>query len=43
MMLEREMKILLRTERSMVKAICGVQLKDRKRSKDLMLGLNETI
>ena len=23
--------------------MCGVQLKDRKRSKDLMLGLNETI
>ena len=27
----------------MVRAMCGVQLKDRKRSKDLMLGLNETI
>ena len=29
----------------MVRAICGVQLKDRKRSRDLMfmLGLNETI
>ena len=29
----------------MVTAMCGVQLKDRKRSKDLMLmlGLNETI
>ena len=29
----------------MLKAICGVQLKDRKRSTDLMfmLGLNETI
>ena len=29
----------------MVRAICGVQLKDKKRSKDLMLmlGLNETM
>ena len=27
----------------MVRAMCGVQLKDKKRSKDLMLGLNETI
>ena len=27
----------------MVRAMCGVQLKDRKRSTDLMLGLNETI
>ena len=26
-----------------MRAMCGVQLKDRKRSKDLMLGLNETI
>ena len=34
-----------RTERSMVRAMCGVQLNDRKRTKDLMLmlGLNETI
>ena len=42
---ESEMGILRRTERSMVRAMCGVQLKDRKRSKDLMLmlGLNETI
>ena len=33
-----------RTERSMMRAMCRVQLKDRKRSKDfmLMLGLNET-
>ena len=30
---------------SVVRAMCGVQLKDRKRSRDimLMLGLNETI
>ena len=42
---ESEMGILQRTERSMVRALCGVQLKDRKRSMDLMfmLGLNETI
>ena len=26
----------------MVRAMCGTQLKDRKRSMDLMLGLNET-
>ena len=32
-------------ERSMVRAMCGVQLKEGKRSRDLMLmlGLNETI
>ena len=42
---EGDMGILQRTERSMVRAMCGVQLKDRKRSTDLMsmLGLNETI
>ena len=36
---------ILRTERSMVRAMYGVQLKDRKRSKDLMfmLGLMETM
>ena len=35
----------LRTERSMVRAMCGVQLKDRKRSMDLMfmLCLKETM
>ena len=39
------MGILQNTERFMVRAICGVQLKDRKRSMDLMfmLGLNETM
>ena len=39
------MGILRRTERSMVRAMRGVQLKDRKRSTDLMLmlGLKETI
>ena len=42
---ERKMGILQRTERSMVIAMCGVEVKDRKRSKDLMLmlGLNEAI
>ena len=40
-----EMGILQRTERSMVRAMCGVQLKHRKRFMDLMsmLGLKETI
>ena len=42
---ESEIGILRRTERSMVRAMCGVQFKDRKRFTDLMfmLGLNETI
>ena len=42
---ESEMGILQSTERSKVRAMCGVQLKDRKRYTDLMftLGLNETI
>ena len=42
---ENEMGILQRTERSMVRAMCGVQFKDRERSTDLMLmlGLKETI
>ena len=31
------------TKRSVGRAMCGVLLKDRKRTKDLMLGLNETI
>ena len=34
---DREMGVLRRTERSMVSAICGVDLKDRKRSIDLIL------
>ena len=33
---ESEMGILRRTERSMVRAMCGVQLNDSKRSTDLM-------
>ena len=42
---ESEMGIMRRTERSMVRAMCGVQLKNRKISTDLMfmLGLNEAI
>ena len=36
---ESEMEILLRTERFMVRAMCGVQLKDRKISTDLMFML----
>ena len=42
---ESEMGILQWTERSMVRTMCGVQLKDRKRSKDLMLmlSLSETV
>ena len=38
------MKIVQRTKRSMVRAMCGVQLKDERRSMDLMfmLGLKET-
>ena len=31
------------TKRSMVRAMCEVQLKDRKRFNDLMLDLNKTI
>ena len=42
---ESEMKILHRTQKSMVRAMCAVQLKDRKRATDLMfmLGLSKTI
>ena len=42
---ESEIGISRRTEISVVRAMCGVQVKDRKRSTDLMfmLGLNETI
>ena len=39
------MGILQMTERSILKAICGVQLKDRKKSMDLMFmfSLNEAV
>ena len=42
---QSEMGISQRIERSMVRAMCGVQLNDRKRSTYLMfmLGLKETI
>ena len=42
---ENDMGILRRIERSLVRAMRGVQLNDRKRSTDLMfmLGLNENI
>ena len=42
---ESEMGILRRTERSMVRAMCVVQFKDRKGSTDLMfmLYLNKTM
>ena len=42
---ESENGILQRTQRSMVRAMCGVQIKEKKRSTDLtlMFGLNETI
>ena len=35
---ESEKGILQKTERSMVRAMCGVWLNDRRRSKNLMLG-----
>ena len=40
---EREIGIIRRTERSMVRSMWAVHLKDRKIANDLMLGLNETI
>ena len=42
---ESDMEILQRTEISMVRAMCGVQLKDQEISMDLMFmsGLHETI
>ena len=40
---ESEIGLLCRTKRSIVREMCGVQLKDRKRFEDLMLGLNETM
>ena len=45
MLPECEMGIVRRIERSMVRAMCGVQLKDRNRYTYLMfmVGLNETI
>ena len=39
------MGILRRTERAMVRAMCGAKLADRKNTEDMMdiLGLNQTI
>ena len=44
-MSENKLGILRRTERAMVRAVCGVKLTDRKRSEDLMqmLGLKEAV
>ena len=42
---ENEMAILRRTERAMVRAMCGAQLMEKKRTEDLMemLGLKEAV
>ena len=42
---ENEMAILSRTERAMVRAMCGAKLMERKRTEDLieMLDLKETV
>ena len=44
---EKEMGILGRTERAMVRAMCGAKLADRKNTENTcmmdMLGLNQTI
>ena len=42
-MKENEMGIVQRTVRSIVRGLCGVQLKDRKKAMDLMLGFTTTI
>jgi len=41
----KELSILRRTERAMVRAMCGLKLLDRKNTDELMdmLGLNETL
>ena len=42
---ENEMAILRNTERTMVRAMCGAKLMEKKRTEDLMemLGLKETV
>ena len=42
---ENEMTILRRTERAMVRAMCGAKLMEKKKTEDLMeiLGLKETV
>ena len=44
-MRENEVAILKRTEKAMVRAMCGAKLMEKKRTEDLveMLGLNETV
>ena len=38
---ENEVVILRKTERSMVRAMCGVKLVDKRNTVELMLGLKE--
>ena len=42
---ENQIAILRRTERAMVRAMCGAKLREKKRTEDLMemLGLKETV
>ena len=42
---ENEMAVLRRTEKAMLRAMCGAKLMERKRTEDLteMLGLKETV
>ena len=42
---EKEMAILRRTERAMIRAMCGVKLLDRRNSEELMgmLGIKESL
>jgi len=42
---ENEMAILKRTERSVMRVVCGVKLVDRKNTKEVvgMLGLQDTV
>ena len=44
-MREKDVAILIRTERAMMRAMCGVKLKEKKNTKELMnmLGIAETI
>ena len=42
---EKELETMRRTERAMIRAMCGVKLMDRRNTEQLMdmLGLNETL
>ena len=44
-MREKDVAILMRTERAMIRAMCGVKLKEKRNTKELMnmLGIAETI